>query len=80
MENKEVIAKIISDNIKAERARKGLTQEKTACLLNVSVRTYQRWEQEPTFDCIVLVYLSSIFGCKIEDFYVGINVTECGTK
>lgn len=78
MQNKEKITKIISNNIRAERARKGLSQEETANLLNISARTYKRWEQEPTFDCVNLVYLSSIFGCKIEDFYVGIDATICG--
>lgn len=78
MEEHKEISKIISSNIKAERARCGLTQEEVASKLNISSRTYIRWEQETGIDCVDLYRLSNIFDCKIEDFFVGLDVTIRG--
>lgn len=71
--------KIVSNNIKAERIRKGLTQQEVADQLKISLRTYQRFEQDPN-DVYTGIKLAKILGCKIENFYLGINTTECGTN
>lgn len=77
MDSHKEISKIISSNIRAERARCGLTQEEVANRLNISARTYIRWEQETNIDCIDLYRLSNVFDCKIEDFFVGLDPTKC---
>lgn len=75
---RKIMASIISNNIKAERARSGMSQQEVAEKLNIATRTYIRWEQNPNFDCIDLLFLANLFNCKTDDFYLGIDTTKCG--
>lgn len=62
--------KFISNNIRAERNRKGLTQEEVAKKLSVSTRTYILYETNEVIPkASTLLNLAEIFGCNISDFY-----------
>lgn len=81
MRNERIsIGKIIADNIRAERNRANLTQEVVASKVDVTPRTYISYEQNAkSVEAPMLLFLSKIFGCNVNDFYLNINFTVCET-
>lgn len=69
--DKEILS-TISRNIKAERARAGLSQEETAKYLGIKRRSYIDKERLGRFKPEELLQLSKSFGCTIESFYMGL--------
>lgn len=66
----------IKKNIKSLRVRKGLTQENTADLLNMSRQNYVRYESNPEDIKIdSLIKMSKIFNCELVEFFLKHNVT-----
>ena len=62
-------------NIKAERVRKNITQEKFAELTDISISHISKIEQgitSPT--AIVLFKMSKILNIPMEEFFKGINL------
>lgn len=62
---------MITDNLKALRKEKGLSQDELGAILNVSQRCYASWEQgrtEPNID--MLIKLANIFECSV-DYLLG---------
>lgn len=61
----------ISQNIKAERARSGFTQDEIAKVLNISRITYRKIENTPTrYSFTKLEALAEAFGCNVTDFFM----------
>lgn len=55
------------DNLKALRKEKGLTQEQTAELLNISKQSISRWETNTTYpDVLFLPVLASFYGITVD--------------
>lgn len=75
MDKKEVRKKIAA-NIRAERARAKLLQEEVADAIGVNRKTYIRYEEEATMNVDTLYLIALKIGCKVSDFYLGINITE----
>ena len=68
---------IIGRNIKAERLRKDITQEKFAELINMSLSYVSKVEQGLTSPTALVLYkISRILEVKMEDFFKGITVEE----
>jgi len=66
----------VTNNIKSLRNRVGLKQEEVANLLGVSRITYCSYETTPQKVTIEILYkLSSIFKCRLSDFFTEIDVT-----
>ena len=74
-----ISGKEISNNIRAERNRKKLTQKEVADRLGITVRTYLKYEKDAeNIKATTLYVLSKLFMCNISDFYVSNNFTKCG--
>lgn len=70
---------IIGRNIKAERLRKDITQEKFAELINMSLSYVSKVEQGLTSPTALVLYkISRVLEVKMEDFFKGITVEEYG--
>ena len=69
---KQTILNTISRNIKAERARAGLSQEETAKHLGVERRAYIDKERLARFRPEELLKLAKAFNCTVESFYMGL--------
>lgn len=70
---KESFGKIIANNLRAERNRKGLSQEETAEVLGITRRTYIKYEEDASVVSIKqLAVLSETFGCSMDAFFIGI--------
>ncbi len=54
-------------NIEAERARKGLTIEALASILEISPRTYQNWQKgKGAIPSTALIKLARLFSAEME--------------
>lgn len=70
---REVLGKIISDNIRAERNRCKLSQDYVASQLDVTLRTYTSYERNAkNVEATTLIILSKLFECDINAFYLHI--------
>lgn len=59
---------IIADKLKQFRADRNVDKNRIATYLNISERTYTRWENQETMpDLETLVKLSEFFGCTVDD-------------
>ena len=68
---------IIGRNIKAERLRKDITQEKFAELINMSLSYVSKVEQGLTSPTALVLYkISRILEVKMEEFFKGVTVEE----
>lgn len=77
-EKRVAIGSIIADNIRAERNRSKMTQLEVSSVLEVSLKTYQTYEQNAkNVEAPILLFLANIFHCSINDFYLNINFTKC---
>jgi len=66
---------VLGRNIKAERLRKDITQEKFAELVDMSLSYISKLEQGLTSPTAIVLYkMSKILNIPIEDFFKGINV------
>ena len=75
--NIEQAKQIIANNIRAERTRARMSQEETAEQLNITSRTYMKYEQNvKAIDCDILVKLSNLFKCDINDFFLNLEFTK----
>lgn len=62
------------NNIEAERARKGMSKERLAKELNISVKTYYNWINEITeVPSSALIRMSKLFGTAIDYLLDGSN-------
>ena len=62
---------IIANNIRAERNRVRLSQEEVAKHLNISTRTYMKYENDARLvTATTLLELSRLFNCNVSVFYV----------
>lgn len=62
--------RILADNLKAFRIKRGLTQEQVAKKLNVNPQTVSRWECGNTLpDVLTLFSLSNLYEVTTDDFY-----------
>ena len=60
----------IADKIKAYRNEKNLSLKEFGKLIGVSAQAVCKWEQNTCYpDIIFLPRLTSILGCKIDDFF-----------
>ena len=67
----EKAGKMIADNIRAERNRKGFTQEQIAEMLGLSTKTYIGYERDAkNIKAGNLYKLATILGCRIDDFFI----------
>lgn len=63
--------KEISNNMRAERNRTGLTQEQVADIIGISTKTYISYEKNAKNIKATAIYkLSKVFNCTIDAFYV----------
>ena len=63
--------KMIADNIRAERNRKGYTQQYVADMLGITTKTYIEYEKDATnFRAGNLYKLADILECKVNDFFI----------
>lgn len=63
--------KSISKNIKAMRAKAGLTQEETAEKLKMTRASYSSREKEPRkYSLEKLEQMAELFGCSVGDFFM----------
>lgn len=78
----ETIFKNIQRRVAHIRAKKNLSQEELAELLNVESRTIRRWEcqHEMRLTLWALCRLSLVFGCPLIEFLDGVEMTEKRTK
>ena len=54
-----------------------MSQEETAEQLNITARTYMKYEQNvKAIDCDILVKLSNLFKCDINDFFLNLEFTK----
>lgn len=68
---------IIGRNIKAERLRKDITQEKFAELINMSLSYVSKIEQGLTSPTAMVLYkISCVLEVKMEDFFKGVNIED----
>lgn len=77
---KTEIRQRISANIRAERARSGLTSEQVASSIGVARETYNRYETEASMSVDTLVLIARTLKCPIDNFYMGIDFTKCEEK
>ena len=67
----------VASNIRAYRARSGMTQEDVAKKLGVSRVTYNDYEVNPQkLKVETLLQIATALNCKLSDFFVEFNVTE----
>lgn len=67
----------LQNNFKSLRVRSGLIQEEVAKMLGISRQQYITYENNPNIIKIdVLLKLSKIFKCDINEFFLNINITE----
>lgn len=72
---------IISRNIKAVRAQRGYTQGQMANMLNVSVPTYIKMENQPIeLKLVKIKMLAKVLKCSVSDFLVENMFTSCFEK
>ena len=72
--------KYISNNIKSNRVRYGLSQEDMADKLGISRVTYCDYEANPQrLKVETLQMIADILCCNLADFFKEINVTESNT-
>ena len=65
------IGEMIADNIRAERNRKGYTQEQIAEMLGMATKTYLEYEKDAkNIKAGNLYKLAAILGCKVDDFFI----------
>ena len=58
----------IGENIKRLRKQKGITQEKLAEAINVSVAAVSKWERDETYPDITLIFpLAHYFGVSVDE-------------
>lgn len=61
-------------NIEAERVRKGLSKEKLAKELGISLKTYYNWvNKEMDIPSSALIRMAKIFGTDIDYLLVGMT-------
>lgn len=66
---------VLGRNIKAERSRRDITQEKFAELVDMSLSYISKLEQGLTSPTAIVLYkMSKILNIPMEDFFKGINV------
>ena len=71
MNEKQFDGIIMANNIRAERNRCKMSQETAAKGINVSLTTYKAYETNAkNITALTLYYLSKIFDCNINDFYM----------
>lgn len=62
--------RILAENFKKLRQKKGLTQEQVADALMINAQTVSRWECMATLpDIITLSELAKLYGVTVDDFY-----------
>jgi DNA-binding XRE family transcriptional regulator len=67
----------LQNNFKSLRVRSGLIQEEVAKMLGISRQQYITYENNPNIIKIdILLKLSKIFKCDINEFFLNINITE----
>ena len=67
----------LQNNFKSLRIRNGLIQEDVANMLGISRQQYITYENNPNIIKIdILLKLSKIFKCDINEFFLNINITE----
>ena len=72
---------MLSENIKAIRKSKGLSQQELAIKLNVVRQTISKWEQGQSYpDFQRLVLLSDYFGLTLDELVKDIDVQEVRDK
>lgn len=67
---------VISQNIRAERTRAGLTQKEVSDILKINRRTYMGYENGNSVNAYVLWQLQQLFNCNIENFFITQNETK----
>lgn len=64
---------VLRNNLKGYRVRAGLTQQSAAKALNVSVATFNRWEQQPEkLDFDKFIKIADLYNVPINDFFVNV--------
>lgn len=62
---------IISRNIKAVRTQRGYTQGQVANMLNISIPTYIKMENQPIeLKLVKIKMLAKVLKCSVSDFFV----------
>lgn len=62
---------VMANNIRAERNRCKMSQEIVAKEINVSLTTYKAYETNAkNITAMTLYYLSKLFECNVNDFYI----------
>ena len=70
--------KEIANNIRAERNRANLSQEKVAEVLGITLRTYNTYELDAkNIGASTLGKLANLFGCNVNAFYLQQKSTKC---
>ena len=68
---------IIANNIRAERNRNNLSQDELCEKIDITRRTYTKYETDASrIPARLLVDLSDALGCGIDAFFVGIEFTN----
>ena len=63
---------IFSERLKLARKVKGLTQSAIAKKLGITLRSYQRYEENTRFpDLDIILKMSKVFGLPIQEFFGG---------
>ena len=75
-QNNKELKRIIGLNIQNERKKADLLQEEVAKMLGVTRETIINYEKGRAISAVLLVQLSEIFGCQIQNFYLGANVSK----
>lgn len=66
--------KTLGLNIKAERTRKNLSQEKLSELIQVSMQTISQIEQGKQTPSVFIIFdISNVFGISMEELFKGIE-------
>lgn len=69
MDNK-IIIKVVSNNLKSARLKKGFLQSDVAELLNVERQTIVNWENKPqTLNIDKLLKLAKLYDCDVSYFF-----------
>lgn len=67
----EIDIKVLRNNLRGYRVRAGLTQKDVAKALNVTIATFNRWEQHPEkIDFDKFVKIANLYNVPINDFFM----------
>jgi transcriptional regulator with XRE-family HTH domain len=68
--------KLLGFNVARLRKNAKKSQLDVANYFDVTTRTISNWEHGKGLDVVLLTELAVLFGCKTEDFLMGINLSE----